>query len=239
MSTQSQSTPALVVGMLLFPGLTLLDLAGPYEVFSRMPKARVHLVAARIEPISSEKGVPITPDTSFDDAPSFDILFVPGGPGQLRVMEDDRFLSFLREKSQAARLITSVCTGSLILGAAGLLRGYRATTHWRYLDLLSLLGAQPVSERVVIDRNRITGAGVSAGIDFALVVAFVLCGEATAQAIQLAIEYDPAPSFHSGSPKSADPSLVNRISTATGELYEKRRRQIERIVALSREPGRS
>ncbi len=109
MSTQSQSTPALVVGMLLFPGLTLLDLAGPYEVFSRMPKARVHLVAARIEPISSEKGVPITPDTSFDDAPSFDILFVPGGPGQLQVMEDDRFLSFLREKSQAARLITSVC----------------------------------------------------------------------------------------------------------------------------------
>ncbi len=238
MSTQSQSAPAITVGMLLFPGLTLLDLAGPYEVFTRMPGARIHLVADRLEPILSEKGLAITPDTRFDDAPSFDILFVPGGPGQLQVMEDDLFLSFLRDESQAARFITSVCTGSLILGAAGLLRGYRATTHWRYLDLLGLLGAQPVAERVVIDRNRITGAGVSAGIDFALVVASVLFGEATAQAIQLAIEYDPAPPFHSGSPKTADPSLVARISTPTGEMYEKRRKQIERIVALSREPGR-
>jgi len=235
MPTQSPPAPTLTVGMLLFPGLTLLDLAGPYEVFSRMPGARIHLVADRLEPIPSEKGLAIIPDTRFDDAPSFDILFVPGGPGQLQVMEDDLFLSFLREKSLAARLITSVCTGSLILGAAGLLQGYRATTHWRYLDLLSLLGAQPVADRVVIDRNRITGAGVSAGIDFALVVASSLFGDATAQALQLSIEYDPAPPFHSGSPKSAEPALVERISTATDKMYVKRRRQIERIVAQSGE----
>jgi cyclohexyl-isocyanide hydratase len=230
MSLPLQSPASLSVGMLLFPDLTLLDLAGPYEVFSRMPGAHIHLTAARLEPVRSEKGLTIIPDTQFDTAPAFDMLFVPGGPGQQRVMEDDVFLAFLRDQGRTASFITSVCTGSLILGAAGLLQGYLATTHWRFLDLLSLLGAQPVAERVVIDRNRITGAGVSAGIDLALVIASLVYGEAVAQMMQLGIEYDPEPPFRGGSPRSADAALVERVSASLDGRYEKRRRQIERIV---------
>jgi cyclohexyl-isocyanide hydratase len=226
----AQSTQGLSVGVVLFPNFTLLDLAGPYEVFCRLPATHVYLVAARLEPIRTEQGGTMMPDTTFESAPTFDVLCVPGGPGQQLVMEDERFLSFLREQGQTARLITSVCTGALILGAAGLLQGYRATTHWRYRDLLSLLGAQPVAERVVIDRNRITGAGVTSGIDLALVVASVLFGEEIAQAIQLGIEYDPQPPFQGGSPKSADPRLVKSVSTSLNRLYEKRREQIERLV---------
>lgn len=229
---ERQPPSPLSVGMILFPDLTLLDLVGPYDVFSRMPGVHVYLVASSLEPIRTDKGLTLTPDTSFENAPSFDILFVPGGPGQLLVMEDEHFLDFLREQGQTARLITSVCTGSLVLGAAGLLRGYRATTHWRYLDLLSLLGAQPVAERVVVDQNRITGAGVSAGIDLALIIASVLFGERVAQAIQLGIEYDPQPPFAGGSPRSADPVLLASISASLDDMYEKRRRQIERITRL-------
>ncbi|EFH86322.1 DJ-1/PfpI family protein [Ktedonobacter racemifer] len=228
----AQHAPShLSVGMMLFPSLTLLDLAGPYDVFSRMPGAHVYLVASSLEPIRTEKGLTLTPDTSFENAPLFDILFVPGGPGQQLVMEDEGFLNFLRERGQTARLLTSVCTGSLILGAAGLLQGYRATTHWRYLDLLSLLGAQPVAERVIVDRNRITGAGVSAGIDLALSIVSVLFGKDVAQSIQLSIEYDPQPPFPGGSPNSADPELVAGLSAKLDDVYTKRRRQIERIVA--------
>lgn len=227
-----QPTPSpLSIGMMLFPDLTLLDLSGPYEVFSRMPGARVSLVASSLEPIRTEKGLTITPDASFENAPVFDILFVPGGLGQQLVMEDERFLDFLRERGQAAKWLTSVCTGSLILGAAGLLQGYRATTHWRYLDLLSLLGAQPVAERVVVDQNRITGAGVSAGIDLALSIASVLFGKGAAQAIQLSIEYDPHPPFPGGSPNNTAPELVASISARLDDVYTKRRGQIERIVA--------
>ena len=230
MSTGKQPASNISIGIVLFPDLTLLDVAGPYEVFNRMPGRQIHLVAASTEPIAAEGGLSITPHTQFDNAPPFDILFVPGGPGQQGVMEDEHFLAFLREKARAARLITSVCTGSLLLGAAGLLQGYRATTHWRYLELLGMLGAQPVSERVVIDRNRITGAGVSAGIDLALVIASILFGETVAQEIQLMIEYDPRPPFHSGSPKSADAALVKRVSAALSERYESRCRQIESRV---------
>jgi cyclohexyl-isocyanide hydratase len=229
---EQQPPSPLSVGMILFPDLTLLDLAGPYDVFSRMPGVHVYLVASSLEPTRTDKGLTLIPDTSFENAPSSDILFVPGGPGQQLVMEDERFLDFLREQGRTARLITSVCTGSLVLGAAGLLRGYRATTHWRYLDLLSLLGAQPVAERVVVDQNRITGAGVSAGIDLALIIASVLFGERVAQAIQLGIEYDPQPPFAGGSPRSADPVLLASISASLDDMYEKRRRQIERITRL-------
>jgi cyclohexyl-isocyanide hydratase len=226
---QASSTP-LVVGMLLFPNMTILDLTGPYDVFTRMPGARIHLIAARLGPIRTEKGLIIAADTTFDAAPPFDLLFVPGGPGQQEVMEDEPTLAFLREQGRSARLVTSVCTGSLILGAAGLLQGYRATTHWRYLDLLALLGAQPVAERVVVDRNRITGAGVSAGIDLALVIASALYGERIAQTIQLGIEYDPQPPFHSGSPRSADAALLEDVAVSLDGRYEQRRRQIERII---------
>ena len=223
----------LTIGLVLFPDLTLLDLAGPFEVLARLPGAKLHLLAPKLEPVPSDRGLVVMPDTRFEDAPGLDVLFVPGGPGQVGVMEDARYLDFLRAKATEARYVTSVCTGSLVLGAAGLLRGYRATTHWRYLDLLALLGAQPVTERVVSDGNRVTAAGVSAGIDLGLALAAQTAGEETAQQIQLMIEYDPQPLFSSGSPVSADPALTARVSTSMDDLYERRRKQIERIAATS------
>jgi cyclohexyl-isocyanide hydratase len=218
--------------MLLFPKLTLLDLAGPYDVFTRMPGARVYLVAPELTPIAVHNGMELHPTCTFGEVPSpLDVLFVPGGPGQQLVMEDAGYLAFVREQGMIAGLVTSVCTGSLILGAAGLLLGYRATCHWRYLDLLPLLGAVPVpGERVVIDRNRITGAGVSSGIDFALQVASLLCGEPEAKAIQLSLEYDPRPPFPGGSPSTSDPELVARVSASLDPLYTQRRLQIERLL---------
>src|SRR5262245_52054122 len=150
----------MVIGIALFPRLTLLDVAGPYEVFARIPDARVRLASSSLDPIRTDQGMEILPDTPFEEAPSFDVLFVPGGPGQYQMMEDNAFIGFLKKQAGNAKWITSVCTGALLLGAAGLLRGYQATTHWMSLDLLEMLGARPLRERVVIDRNRITGAGV-------------------------------------------------------------------------------
>jgi cyclohexyl-isocyanide hydratase len=225
----SNHTP-LTIGLVLFPGLTLLDLAGPFEVLARLPGAKLYLLAPQLEPVRSDRGLVVMPDTRFEDAPGLDVLFVPGGPGQVGVMEDARYLDFLRAKAEVARYVTSVCTGSLVLGAAGLLHGYRATTHWRCLDLLSLLGAQPVAERVVIDGNRVTAAGVSAGIDLGLALAAQTAGEEVAQQIQLMIEYDPRPLFSSGSPASADPALTSSVSASLNGLYKQRRTQIERIV---------
>ena len=235
MPAEKYPSSPLSVGMVLFPRLTQLDLTGPYEVFARMPRTQVHLIAASLEPVRSEHGLAIVPTADFDTAPPLDILFVPGGPGQQQVMEDERFIGFLRKRGQEARYVTAVCTGSLLLGAAGLLKGYRATTHWFSLELLGSLGAEPVSERVVVDRNRITGGGVTAGIDFGLVIAAKLFGEETARKIQLWIEYDPAPPFRDGSPKNADPILVEDISDSRRELRENRRRQVERVAARLRE----
>ena len=191
--------PMTSIGMLLFPRLTILDLVGPYEVFSRMPDTRIHLVAATGEPTVSEKGLAILPDTLIAESPSFDVLFVPGGNGVNEMLEDEQCRDFLQKQGEQARLVTSVCTGALLLGAAGLLRGFRATTHWLSLDLLPLLGAQPVAQRVVVDRNRITGGGITAGIDFGLTLAARLHGESVAKEIQLMMEYDPQPPFDSGS----------------------------------------
>jgi cyclohexyl-isocyanide hydratase len=216
------------VGMILFPRLTQLDLTGPYEVFVRLPDTRVLLVAPRLEPVVSEYGLAIFPDTIFEEAPLFDVLFVPGGNGINTVLEDDAFLAFLRRQGEQAKYVTAVCTGALLLGAAGLLRGYRATTHWLSLDLLPLLGAVPIAERVVVDRNRITGAGVTAGIDFALTVAANLHGEEVVRRIQLMLEYDPLPPFPCGSPRLADPATVAAVKTARQDVQEERRRNIER-----------
>jgi cyclohexyl-isocyanide hydratase len=229
--TQSESPLSpFMIGMILFPNFTLLDFAGPCEVFGRFPNAYCQIVAASLEPVRTDHGIKITPYTTFADALDFDLLFVPGGPGQIQAMEDQALLDFLRKQGQTAKYITSVCTGSLLLGAAGLLQGYRATSHWRYIDLLSLMGAEPVRERVVIDRNRITGAGVSSGIDFALEIALTLFGKKTAQTIQLNIEYDPQPPFNSGSPGNADPALLQEVSASLDRIYEKRMRQIKRMM---------
>jgi cyclohexyl-isocyanide hydratase len=213
----------LSVGMLLFENATQLDLTGAYEVFARMPGTRVSLLASTLEPVRTEWGLTIIPDLALSAAPSFDVICVPGGWGVNALLADDSLLNFLQAQGESARYVTSVCSGALLLGAAGLLRGYRATTHWMSLDLLTLFGAVPVAERVVRDRNRITGGGVTAGIDFALVLAAELFGESEAQRIQLAIEYDPHPPFDSGSPRVA-PANVRAAVLRAGESSLAQRR---------------
>jgi len=211
------------VVMLLFPHLTQLDLTGPYEVFGRFPELSLHLTWKTLESVDDARGLRLTPTTTFADCPQADILFVPGGPGQLQLMQDEETLNFLRQQSSGAQLITSVCTGSLVLAAAGLLTGYRATCHWMSLDQLALFGAYPVSERVVRDRNRITGAGVTSGIDFALSLAEGLFDTNRARQVQLAMEYDPSASFFiGGSPQTAEPGLVAQARASAAKFQERR-----------------
>ena len=226
MHTTSPSAP-LSVGMVLFPGLTQLDLTGAYEVLARMPNTRVRLVASTLEPVRSEWGLTISPDATFGDAPALDVLCVPGGWGVNGRLDDEELLGFLRTRADHARYITSVCSGALLLGAAGLLRGYRATTHWLSLDLLPLLGAEAVRQRVVRDRNRVTGAGVTAGIDFGLALTAELFGPAAAQRIQLAIEYAPAPPFDSGSPDTAPDDIRHALGRDSEGALQQRRALVE------------
>ena len=219
------------IGMLVFPRLTVLDLVGPYEVLARMPDTRIHLVGTVAGPVATEHGLAITADTALAEAPQLDVLLVPGGNGINDLLADDRWLDFVRRQGDEARLVTSVCTGSLVLGAAGLLRGYRATTHWLSLDLLPLVGAEPVADRVVVDRNRITGGGITAGIDFALSLAALLHGEVVARQIQLMLQYDPQPPFDCGSPATAAGQLVEEVAAERASLQAERRRLIERTVS--------
>ncbi|MDE1186621.1 MAG: DJ-1/PfpI family protein [Pantoea sp.] len=216
------STP-FNIGLLLFPSLTQLDLTGPWEVFVRMPGVNNYLVWKDHQPVMSDRGLAIMPTATFADCPPLDLICIPGGPGQIALMEDDETLDFVRRMAEQAQWVTSVCTGSLVLGAAGLLQGYRATSHWGSLDQLSLFGATPVQERVVRDRNRITGAGVTSGIDFALTVAEELLGRAVAENIQLQMEYDPAPPFHSGSPRSASAERLTEAQQQIAEFIARRR----------------
>lgn len=210
------------IGLLLFPGLTQLDLTGPYEVFSRIPGSKVYLIWKTLMPVASDRGMTILPTVTFASCPPLDIICIPGGPGQIQLMEDSETLSFIQRVSEQARFITSVCTGSLILGAAGLLQGYRATTHWAVLDQLALLGAEPVNERVVWDGNRVTGAGVTSGIDFALSIVAKVYGKEIAQQIQLQIEYDPAPPFSGGSVRTASAQQLANAKAASAQFNEKR-----------------
>ena len=222
--------PQLSVGFVLFDGLTQLDLTGPYEVLARMPDTRVHLVAASLAPVRSEWGLVILPDVTFDDAPPLDVLCVPGGWSVNARLADDTLLSFLRTRGERARYVTSVCSGALLLGAAGLLRGHRATTHWLSLHLLPLLGAEAVASRVVHDGNRITAAGVTAGIELGLTLAAALFGVPVAQRIQLAIEYDPMPPFDSGSPRTAPADIRAAITRASERIVAERRALVERAA---------
>lgn len=219
------------IGLLLFPDLTQLDLTGPYEVFARLPGARVHLIWKSMDPVHADRGMAILPSTTFADCPQLDVICVPGGPGQIALMDDDETLDFLRRQAEAAQWITSVCTGSLVLGAAGLLKGYRATTHWASHDQLAAFGAIPVHERWVIDRNRASGGGVTAGIDFALALIAQMAGEAAAKAIQLGIEYDPAPPFSAGSPEGAGAAVVEQLRPAMAPMLDKRRAATARAAA--------
>lgn len=208
----------LNVVVLLFPNVTQLDLTGPAQVFSKFPNVRVHLAWHSLDPVKTDAGWCIVPTTTLGDCPPGDVLFVPGGAGAFDLFTDLAALEFLRVQAAHARWITSVCTGSFALAAAGLLTGYQATSHWASLQMLAEFGVIPVSKRVVRDRNRITGAGVTSGIDFAFVLAAELYGSEIARNIQLAIEYDPEPPFDHGAPAKADPQYVQEIITATHGL---------------------
>lgn len=213
----------LQIAFLAFPRLTQLDLTGPFEVLSRVPGARVHVLAREAGPITAEGGLQLLPTGTLSEAPPLDVLCVPGGAGVDAVLEDDATLDWLAERGARARWVTSVCTGALALGAAGLLRGHLATTHWLSLDLLPLFGATPLAERVVLDRDRLTGGGVTAGIDFGLTLAAQLAGEEVARRIALGLEYAPAPPFP-GSPRSAAPAHVAATLEASKPIREARRR---------------
>lgn len=196
------------IGLLLFPNLTQLDLTGPLQVFSRLPNAKVYLVAKTMAPVTSDTALMLPPTIDFARCPQLDVICVPGGAGTDDLVNDEDTLAFLRQQADQARYLTSVCTGALVLGAAGLLRGYRATTHWSALEDLAAFGAIPERSRVCIDRNRVSGGGVTAGIDFALTLAELLADRPTAQAIQLMLEYNPAPPFNAGSPDTAPQEVV-------------------------------
>jgi cyclohexyl-isocyanide hydratase len=214
------------IGLLLFPDITQLDMTGPYEVFTKLPGAEVHLVWKTLDPVVANGGMQIVPTTTFAACPQLDLVCVPGGAGMNALLNDEETLSFLRRQAKDARYVTSVCTGALVLGAAGLLRGKRAATHWMSRDMLKAFGAVPVAERVVIDGNVVTGGGVTAGIDFALTIAAEAFGEDLAKAIQLGIEYDPQPPFRAGSPEGAGAAIVEQARAGAA------RRQAERESAV-------
>ncbi len=218
------------IGMLAFPKMTSLDILGPFEVLARAPDCIAQLVAKDMRPISGDTGLRILPDIDFSGAPQFDVIVVPGGPGQADLMEDEEVLGFLRKQAAGAGLVTSVCTGSLLLAAAGLLSGYRATCHWLSLDQLGQFGVQPVHQRVVVDRDRITGAGVTSGLDFAFTVLATLRGDDAARALQLLLEYDPAPPFDSGHPRVASEQLVDQVRASAAGMLEHRRMVSARVA---------
>jgi transcriptional regulator GlxA family with amidase domain len=200
------------IAILLFDRLTTLDAVGPYEVLSRMPGAIVKTVAKQAGPLRNDTGsLALVADFALREVPQPDIVVVPGGPGQTALMDDAAVLDWLRHAHATSKWTTSVCTGSLVLGAAGLLKGLRATSHWLAYDALRALGAEPIAQRVVIEGKIITAAGVSAGIDMALTLVAKECGESIAQSIQLGIEYDPQPPFDAGAPSKAPAAIVERL----------------------------
>jgi len=215
---------SIAIGILIYPNLTQLDATGPAQVLARVPGATVHMIWKTRDPIPTDAGFSIVPNTTFADCPQLDVICVPGGGGQVALMTDPETLDFLRRQAATARYVTSVCTGSLVLGAAGLLKGYRSACHWAWRDMLSDFGAIPVAERVVRDRNRISGGGVTAGIDFGLTVAAELAGEEVAKSIQLVLEYDPQPPFDSGSTEKAGPERVKRLRERLTPMLETRRK---------------
>jgi len=221
----------LQIGLVLFPRVTQLDFTGPLQVFSSVPGAQVHLIWKRIEPVASDSVMALTPTMTFADCPQLDVVCVPGGLGTDDMVNDEEVLAFLRRQAEGARFVTSVCTGSLVLGAAGLLKGYRAATHWTAMDFLSAFGATPTKTRVCVDRNRVTGGGVTAGIDFALTLVSLLVDRRTAEAIQLRLEYNPAPPFNSGSPDTAPPEILALMKERIAPAQARRAKMIGRAAA--------
>ena len=226
----------LSIAFLLYPNFTQLDLTGPAQFLARIGKATVHYVAKTHAPVTTDAGFAIVPTATFAEVAAADIICVPGGISCVDAMEDEATLAWVREVGGGAQWVTSVCTGSLILGAAGLLRGYRAGCHWAWREHLSLFGAEPVAERIVFDRDRVTGGGVTAGIDFALALIGAVRGEAHARLVQLALEYAPAPPFDSGSPEAAGEALAAAIRRRSDRLAPDRAARLQAAAArLARE----
>ena len=226
----------LQIGLVIFPRVTQLDFTGPLQVFSSVPGAKVHLIWKRIEPVVTDSVLTLTPTVSFADCPQLDVICVPGGGGTDDMINDEEMLDFLRRQAKGAKYITSVCTGSLVLGAAGLLQGFRAATHWTAMDFLAPYGATPTKTRVCVDRNRITGGGVTAGIDFALTLVSIMVDRETAEMIQLRLEYNPAPPFNSGSPDTAPKEVLAlmkaRIAPGQARRTEATNRAAARLADL-------
>jgi cyclohexyl-isocyanide hydratase len=212
--------PAFNIGFVIFPDLTQLDFTGPLQVLNRMPDSKTHIVAKSLEPVPSDCGLSLVPTVTFQDCPQLDLICVPGGSGVVNAMTDADTINFVQGQAAGARYITSVCTGAFVLGTAGLLKGRRATTHWAYTDLLRFVGATYEKARVVWDGNVITAGGVTSGIDFALQIVAGIAGEDVAQAIQLSIEYDPAPPFASGHPDRAPDTIMRRVSAGFAKRRE-------------------
>jgi cyclohexyl-isocyanide hydratase len=227
----NETTTTMEIGSLLFEGIDQIDLTGPFEVLSRLPNARYRIYGRTAGPVRDIMGLRLTPDATIDQAPRLDVLHVPGGPGQEALMEDEAVLGWLRMQAGGATRIFSVCTGALLLGAAGLLRGRRATTHWASHHLLPLFGATAVDERVVVDGDYIFAAGVTAGIDGALALAADLRGAEAAQRIQLDIAYAPEPPFDSGTPATAPAAVLAAARAAGANLRMRREMTAKRFAA--------
>jgi cyclohexyl-isocyanide hydratase len=204
------NTQKYIIGLIFYPGMTSLDIVGPQQVFSGLPGVQIHRIWKTLAPVKTDDGMMVLPDTTFENCPRLDVVCIGGGLAQQAVEDDPELLAFLRKQGGTAKFITSVCGGSQFLARAGLLEGYRAATHWAGRDRLAALGVEVGTERVVVDRNRITGGGVTAGIDFGLTIASILYGEEIAKITQLLIEYNPAPPFDTGSPEKAGAELVDK-----------------------------
>ena len=220
----------LKIGAIVFPQMDQMDFTGPFEVLCRTPDSRFHVLWKKRDPVLDAHGLIITPDTSFAESPRLDLLIVPGGHGQELLMKDSDVLQFIKEQAGHAQYVFSVCTGALLCGAAGLLKGVRATTHWSAFHLLGYFGAIPFSRRVVVDGKFVSCSGVTAGIDGALLIASFLRGERVAQQIQLAMEYEPEPPFKSGTPMSAPPEIVEAARSAAQGITSVRHATARRVA---------
>jgi cyclohexyl-isocyanide hydratase len=221
----------LHIGSLLFEGIDQIDLTGPFEVLSRIPNSTYRIYGKTTAPVRDLNGLRLTPDAALADAPPLDVLHVPGGRGQEALMDDAEVLAWIRQQAAGACSIFSVCTGALICGAAGLLQGRRATTHWASFHLLPYFGAIPVNERVVVDGACVFAAGVTAGIDGALRLAAELRGDAAAQAIQLHMAYAPEPPFDSGTPETAPAAILEQARQSVRGITARREETARRIAA--------
>ena len=224
-------------GLLAFPGVQQLDLTAPYEVFASMDDAEVHLIWKDASPVVSATKLVLQPTTTFAECPPLDVICVPGGVGVNALLEDEAVLGFIRKQAARARFVTSVCTGALVLGAAGLLKGKKATTHWNACDFLESFGAIATPGRVVRDGNLLTAGGVTAGIDFGLTIVAALRGREEAEGIQLSLEYAPEPPFHSGLPEEASAEVLAGTKARLAGSRTAREAIMARLTAARHQPG--